>query len=94
MAGLALHFTRARHLSRDGEHACSRQNQTSAAGDFLVTGWSGAGKSLIAHSIEAPLHATDLHTIMLDGDNIRDRRNNDLGFSAADLWKTFGASAA
>jgi len=30
---------------------------------------------------------------MRDGENIRGGLNNDLAFTDADLWKTFGASA-
>jgi bifunctional enzyme CysN/CysC len=48
------------------------------------TGLSGAGKSTIANIVEAKLHARAVHTIMLDGDNVRHGLNKDLGFTAAD----------
>jgi bifunctional enzyme CysN/CysC len=48
------------------------------------TGLSGAGKSTIANLVEANLHARGLHTMMLDGDNVRHGLNKDLGFTEAD----------
>jgi bifunctional enzyme CysN/CysC len=48
------------------------------------TGLSGAGKSTIANLVEAGLHARGVHTLMLDGDNIRHGLNRDLGFTEAD----------
>ena len=48
------------------------------------TGLSGAGKSTIANCVESSLHARGVHTIMLDGDNIRHGLNKDLGFTEAD----------
>ena len=48
------------------------------------TGLSGAGKSTIANLVEAGLHARGVHTLMLDGDNVRHGLNRDLGFTQAD----------
>jgi bifunctional enzyme CysN/CysC len=48
------------------------------------TGLPGSGKSTIANLVEQQLHARGVHTILLDGDNIRHGLNKDLGFSAAD----------
>ncbi len=48
------------------------------------TGLSGAGKSTIANIVEAKLHARAVHTVMLDGDNVRHGLNKDLGFTAGD----------
>jgi bifunctional enzyme CysN/CysC len=48
------------------------------------TGLSGAGKSTIARLVEQKLHARGYHTYMLDGDNVRQGLNRDLGFSDAD----------
>jgi bifunctional enzyme CysN/CysC len=48
------------------------------------TGLSGAGKSTIANLVEAGLHARGVHTLMLDGDNVRHGLNNDLGFTESD----------
>ena len=48
------------------------------------TGLPGAGKSTIANLVEAGLHARGVHTIMLDGDNVRHGLNSDLGFTESD----------
>jgi bifunctional enzyme CysN/CysC len=48
------------------------------------TGLPGAGKSTIANIVEARLHARGVHTVMLDGDNVRHGLNRDLGFTEAD----------
>ena len=48
------------------------------------TGLSGSGKSTIANIAEALLHAQGVHTVMLDGDNVRHGLNKDLGFTDAD----------
>lgn len=48
------------------------------------TGLSGAGKSTIANLLEKKLVALGKHTYLLDGDNVRQGINRDLGFSDAD----------
>jgi bifunctional enzyme CysN/CysC len=48
------------------------------------TGLPSAGKSTIANLVESALHARDVHTIMLDGDNVRHGLNRDLGFTESD----------
>jgi bifunctional enzyme CysN/CysC len=48
------------------------------------TGLSGAGKSTIANIVEQRLHAAGLHTMLLDGDNVRHGLCRDLGFTEAD----------
>jgi bifunctional enzyme CysN/CysC len=48
------------------------------------TGLSGAGKSTIANLVEVGLHGRGVHTIMLDGDNVRHGLNRDLGFTETD----------
>ena len=45
------------------------------------TGLSGAGKSTIANLVERKLAAMGVHTYALDGDNIRQGLNKDLGFT-------------
>ena len=48
------------------------------------TGLPASGKSTVANLVEAGLHARGVHTIMLDGDNVRHGLNRDLGFTEAD----------
>ena len=48
------------------------------------TGLSGSGKSTIANLVEKQLHAQGRHTYILDGDNVRQGLNRDLGFTDAD----------
>jgi bifunctional enzyme CysN/CysC len=48
------------------------------------TGLPGAGKSTIANLVEQQLNARGVHTILLDGDNIRHGLNKDLDFSTTD----------
>ncbi len=48
------------------------------------TGLPGAGKSTIANLVESALHARGVHTLMLDGDNVRHGLNRDLGFAESD----------
>jgi adenylylsulfate kinase len=49
-----------------------------------MTGLSGSGKTSIAKILERKLHNEGVLSILLDGDNIRDGINQDLGFSEAD----------
>jgi bifunctional enzyme CysN/CysC len=49
-----------------------------------LTGLSGSGKSTIADLVERELHARDVRTYLLDGDNLRHGLNRDLGFTEAD----------
>ena len=48
------------------------------------TGLSGSGKSAIGNALEKRLHALGMHTMLLDGDNVRMGLNRDLSFSEAD----------
>jgi bifunctional enzyme CysN/CysC len=48
------------------------------------TGLSGSGKSTIANLVEKKLHRMNRHTFLLDGDNVRQGLNKDLGFTEAD----------
>lgn len=48
------------------------------------TGLSGSGKSTIANTLEKELHAQGKRTYILDGDNVRQGLNKDLGFTDAD----------
>lgn len=49
-----------------------------------LTGLSGSGKSTLANALQAHWHAQGLRTYVLDGDNIRQGLNRDLGFSDED----------
>ena len=53
-------------------------------GVLWFTGLSGSGKSTIADKVESRLNLAGVHTVMLDGDNVRHGLNKDLGFSQAD----------
>ena len=48
------------------------------------TGLSASGKSTIANIVESRLHAAGVHTVLLDGDNVRHGLNKDLGFTDED----------
>jgi len=48
------------------------------------TGFSGSGKSTLSHKVEEKLYEMGVHTYVLDGDNIRQGLNKDLGFSKGD----------
>jgi bifunctional enzyme CysN/CysC len=48
------------------------------------TGLSGAGKSTIANIVESRLLGRGVHTLMLDGDNVRHGLSKDLGFTEVD----------
>ena len=48
------------------------------------TGLSGSGKSTLANRLDAALHARNVRSYVLDGDNLRHGLNRDLGFSPED----------
>ena len=52
--------------------------------DFWMYGLSGSGKSTLAIQVERDLHKSNIHSIILDGDNLRSTLNKDLGFTDAD----------
>ena len=67
-------------ISRDARSGLMRHKPAV----LWFTGLPGAGKSTIANLVEAGLHGRRVHTIMLDGDNVRHGLNRDLGFTEAD----------
>lgn len=67
-------------LSRDQKE--SLLNQKSVC--LWFTGLSGSGKSTLATELEKCLYAKGVLTQVLDGDNIRDGLNSNLGFSVED----------
>lgn len=48
------------------------------------TGLSGAGKSTLAGLLEKQLYQKNIHTCLLDGDNLRAGLNRNLGFTEAE----------
>lgn len=84
-----LHFAlrRSQNVHRQAvdvsrEHHAAIKHQKAAV--IWLTGISGAGKSTIANSIEKKLAGLNRHTFLLDGDNIRQGLNKDLGFTDTD----------
>jgi adenylyl-sulfate kinase len=62
-----------------------RENLNGHSGKVIwFTGLSGAGKSTLANSLEVELHRQGKRTYILDGDNIRQGLNRDLGFTESD----------
>lgn len=62
-----------------------RENLNGHRGRVIwFTGLSGSGKSTIANALEVALHAQGRRTHLLDGDNVRQGLNKDLGFTDAD----------
>jgi len=51
---------------------------------FWLYGLSGSGKSTLAVEMEKRLHQQGIHSVVLDGDNLRSGLNSDLGFSDED----------
>ncbi|WP_434715348.1 adenylyl-sulfate kinase [Paraburkholderia sp. A3RO-2L] len=62
-----------------------REHLNGHAGKVIwFTGLSGSGKSTIANALEVELHARGYRTYLLDGDNLRQGLNKDLGFTDPD----------
>lgn len=61
----------------------SRREKMNGHGSVILwfTGFSGAGKSSLAHAVEEQLHLLGCRTFVLDGDNVRHGLCVDLGFS-------------
>lgn len=65
-------------------HDDRRTAATRSGATVWLTGLSGSGKSTIAHRAEAELVARGVAAYALDGDNVRQGLNADLGYSPAD----------
>ncbi len=61
------------------EFRSSQKGQTPFT--LWFTGLSGSGKSTLANALEVRLVSMNKHTMILDGDNVRQGLNNDLGFT-------------
>ncbi len=87
-AGMILHplrrATNIHHEAPSVEKAARAAAKGQQPTCIWFTGLSGSGKSTIAKALEAKLHASGKHTMMLDGDNLRHGLNRDLGFTDAD----------
>ncbi|MEW6387787.1 MAG: adenylyl-sulfate kinase [Thermodesulfobacteriota bacterium] len=68
------------HISRRNRNTLNRH----PSGLLWFTGFSGAGKSTIAHGVEKELLKRSIRSYVLDGDNVRYGINADLGFSRQD----------
>ena len=84
-----LDFALRRAINIHHQHITVSKNERAALkahkpAVLWFTGLSGAGKSTIANLVEAGLHMRGVHTLLLDGDNIRHGLNRDLGFTEAD----------
>jgi bifunctional enzyme CysN/CysC len=73
-------FTVAHRVSEADRIAANRHR----GGILWFTGLSGAGKSTLAIELEKALFARRYQVYTLDGDNVRQGLNADLGFSHAD----------
>ena len=73
-------FTVAHRVSEQDRIAANRHR----GGILWFTGLSGAGKSTLAIELEKALFARRYQVYTLDGDNVRQGLNTDLGFSHED----------
>jgi bifunctional enzyme CysN/CysC len=87
-AGLIHHSLRRAdnlHTQALSINRTAREHQHGHKGKVIwFTGLSGSGKSTLANLLEVELHKQGKHTYLLDGDNIRQGLNKDLGFTDAD----------
>lgn len=78
---------RAENLKRQ-EHDITREARAEALGQRPMTVWftglSGSGKSVLANELEKIIASRGMHTMLLDGDNVRLGINRDLGFNDYD----------
>ena len=87
-AGMIRHnLRRAQNVHRQALSICreDRERLNGHKGKVVwFTGLSGSGKSTIANALEKELNAQGKRTYILDGDNVRQGLNRDLGFTEAD----------
>lgn len=75
------HLYQVDHLLSSDERAARNGHKGAVV---WLTGLSGAGKSTLAMHVERKLFAKGYQTYVLDGDNVRNGLNADLGFSPKD----------
>ncbi|MGF6089689.1 sulfate adenylyltransferase subunit CysN [Pseudomonas sp. 18173] len=87
-AGMITHSLRRAQNVHKQSLSISRENREKLNGHkgkvIWFTGLSGSGKSTLANALEVELHANGYRTYLLDGDNVRQGLNKDLGFTDAD----------
>jgi bifunctional enzyme CysN/CysC len=87
-AGMVLHTLRRAQNVHTQALSISREDREKLSGHrgkvIWFTGLSGSGKSTLANALEVELHRKGLRTYILDGDNVRQGLNKDLGFTDAD----------
>ena len=87
-AGMVKHSLRRAQNVHQQAHTITRVDRENLNGHkgkvIWFTGLSGSGKSTIANALEVALHAQGRRTYLLDGDNVRQGLNRDLGFTDAD----------
>lgn len=87
-AGMITHSLRRAQNVHTQVLSISRENREKLNGHkgkvIWFTGLSGSGKSTLANALEVELHANGYRTYLLDGDNVRQGLNKDLGFTDAD----------
>ena len=87
-AGMITHSLRRAQNVHKQALSISRENREKLNGHkgkvIWFTGLSGSGKSTLANALEVELHANGYRTYLLDGDNVRQGLNKDLGFTDAD----------
>jgi bifunctional enzyme CysN/CysC len=87
-AGMITHSLRRAQNVHKQVLSITRENREKLNGHkgkvIWFTGLSGSGKSTLANALEVELHASGYRTYLLDGDNVRQGLNKDLGFTDAD----------
>ena len=86
--GVILHSLRRSNnivpYQMDIDRKLREEQKAQKAKTIWLTGLSGSGKSTLANEVEKRLYAMGKHTMTLDGDNLRNGLNKNLGFKEAD----------
>jgi bifunctional enzyme CysN/CysC len=81
LAPKSTNITTVQHSVREQHRAHANGHR---GGILWFTGLSGAGKSTLAVELERALFSNGYQAFLLDGDNVRQGLNADLGFSPSD----------